>query len=399
MSKLIGQWGINWNTFGEQFNVHNLDQLVHATARPELGGGVIDDFSAVYDDNQTKCEPYLRIIPFCGNIDPSSYVEDGDMLVYMLDKLNTSDLMTTIKQRGWHAEVCYKNEQGAAMKTSVWGDVRVDRPLNSADNSNPNRSEYIMHIYRPEFPGMAPAQVTAMKQQVRRWNQIFNKHRFPRDGDQYTGSHAYIDPADYGSVADIEGIAKKLINRAPDVQPDVPPVTCVQWSYQVLCLALNVPLNRSTLSRLGVYDAYVQHWQGRAGMVDDTLQGLNMLPVVPHSPAQVLEAYLNVYGKGMSLTTLLKMPETKPYLENLLKSQANGQGMSALVGLAESYFQDVAKTGDLTTPFVVPGRAPYRFIMPSTFHNEARSPKAGNAPWFRYIGTLLHNKFVKEQAS
>ena len=294
MSTILGKWTIDWGKFGQHYAVRSLDELVSSTM-PEVPGipfqRPVDDFSAVYDDALVRCGPYLRIIPYGGSQDLiSPVVQDGDLFVFVHQRLDYSNPLMLLEQRGWHAELCYKNDAGVAFQTAPWGDSLGNHPCNQTVDGG-GHDDRIVHVFRPEFPSMSQQQADALKQQVRAWRRVFNKHRFPRDGEQFPASPWFFDPADFATVADLEVLAKALVCRSPNDFPNVPEVTCVQWSYEVLCLALNVPLTAENLGRLGIRGDYDRHWAASLGTPPATICGLGRLPFVPYSPAEVLQAF------------------------------------------------------------------------------------------------------------
>ena len=387
MSTLVGDWTIKWETFSPQFNLADIDAFTQTTLPPEFGGQKVDDLSATVDEKRNTCPPYLRVVPFGPSSDAiHSVIQDGDILTFVFPKIACEGPVEVLKQRGWHTEIGYLDGLGHACQIAVWGGGIIPRMCNDCNQ------EWIIHILRVIIPGVPEERVLALKKQVRLWKEIFNKHEFPNDGDQYTGSHRYLDPADFGTVEEIEGIARSLICRTSDIMPNVPKVTCVQWAYTVLCLSLIVPLNERSLVRLGVWDAYKRNWEPKLGLSEPDLVGIDVLPFVPFSPAEVMQSFLDTYFEGLQLVEALRKPMTRLLLENILKQQAH-EGLPELVS---SYFDEIVESGDIAKPLQVPGRPPYRFVMPITFFSESRAAckKPASAPWFQYVGTAIHESFV-----
>ena len=404
MSTILGDWTIDWGKFSQHYQgVHSLNDLVSSTMPAMLGipQRSVDDFSATYDETRTRRDCYLRIIPY-GDGGPdliSPVLDDGDLLVFVYPRLDFAtpridqELML-LEQRGRHAELCYKDDAGVAYEEAPWGEHLISHPCKRTLNAN-NEDDRIVHVFRPELPSLSPKQAIALKQQVRVWRRVFNKHRFPKDGEQFPKSPWFFDPADFATVAELEGLAKHLVCRSPNDPPQVPEVTCVQWSYEVLCLALNVPLTAENLDRLGIRGDYDKHWAGILGNPPASMTGLGRLPFVPYSPAQVLQAFLDTYANGVSLLELTKNPVADAWLRQTLKKLP----APGLADRIEGYFEEVLASGDISKPFVVPGRPPYRFVMPIVFFCEARRPpQDANTPWFRYIGTAVHQRFLLRAA-
>lgn len=388
MSTILGNWNINWGAFGAKFGPRNLDQLV--LAKPPTAPGLPpvsaqDDFSAVVDDSRQACAPYLRVIPFGRSPDAiSALIEDGDVLVFVRPKPDYDNPAEILKQRGWHAELCYRNDVGGAFERAPWGDNPRDQPCNAG------QPDWIIHVFRLELPGLDQDRAAALKRQVRSWKILFGNYDFPKDGNPETGGHWFLEPADFACAADLDDLARAIIGRPVGVKPKVPPVTCVLWTYTVLCLALNMPLTRNNLERLGVLDDFSRHWQSKIVLADDKLAGIGSLPFVPYSPAQVLQAFLDTYMPGESLLKLLTIPGAREFLHGLLKAHEH----PGLPERVEAYLDDVVASGDMTKPLDVEGRK-YRFVMPIAFFCEARKPSPDpKLPWFRYIGTAMHNSLV-----
>jgi hypothetical protein len=208
----------------------------------------------------------------------------------------------------------------------------------------------------------------------------------------YTGSHKYLDPADFADPDGLAAIAVRLIDRAPNEDPRIGAVTCVQWSYQTVCLSLNFPLNRQTLEELGVVDSYTKHWMPLLGEASEELRGLKMLPFRPYSPAEVLQESLSTYAPAHRVLDLLQADAGLGLIPATLLSAV------ALPGFVEQvpdYLRHVTETGDISLPLQIEGR-PMRFVMPIAFYCENRRAPSlnGASPWFRYVATAVHESCV-----
>ena len=385
MSKLVGEWDIDWDAFKVKYKVGSLDELVHSPRHEAFGGGSADDFSASIGAEREATDFYVRPVPFG---QAHRYVQDCDLVVYMQPQSGSSDLVGLLKQRGQHAEICYVDEVGVPHQTAPWGAALQSRPI--MEEEHPDR---IMHIFRIRMPSISPAQETALKRQVHWWRRIFNKHVFPAAGDQYTGSHQYMDPADFGTVEELSSLAVALIDRAPTEQPRVPKVTCVQWAYQVLCLAACFPVNEKTLERLNVRDAYGRYWESELGLANPELEGLGQLPFSPSSPARVLQSYLDVYCEGASLRDMLGQADSP--VTKLLGGALTSQELPGFSAAVAGYLEEVRATGDISLPLVVPGLPPYRFVMPITPFCESRKPpQDSTAPWCQYVATGFNDAYL-----
>jgi hypothetical protein len=174
----------------------------------------------------------------------------------------------------------------------------------------------------------------------------------------------------------------------------------VQWSYEVLCLALNVPLNEVHLRRLGVFDDCVKNWGSSIDKIEPGLIGINKLPIVPYSPAQVLQAFLNTYGKGMSLLDALKSPTYEELLKQYLLAHNFAGSPDQKSEYISDYLAQVVESGDITKPLIVNGQY-YRFMLPNTFFCESRlaPKKSADEPWFQYVGTAVHENYVRQRSA
>ena len=376
-----GEWRLKEGAFGK-----DLYQLTHSTLPPQLAAltkvETVDDFCAKRDENGRGIQ---KFIPY-EEMDP--VLQDGDILVFTAtddwgDVLKGKEPANALKQRGWHAEIAFKNTDGRFWQKAPWGDSLLPHPC--ADMAvRSNYRDYIVAIYRIEPTGDG-AQLAGLKSEVRRWVQIFCKHKFPKKADQFN-IHEYIDPADFETPDDLRCIATHLIRKEYD---QVHKVTCVQWAYQVLCLALNVPLTSRLLKELGVFEAYQENWEATLGYADDFVEPLNRVPYVPYSPAETLQALINTYaegfslvewlGKGMALGSLFGFD-----MNVLLEKDGGGQA-----DVLRKYFAEVLASGDLTVPLIVPDRPPYRHVMPIQPFCEVRSPSRSSNMRWGYVATAV----------
>ena len=385
MSRIVGDWDIDWAAFRQKYGVSSLDELVTSVRHPAFGGGTADDFSASIDSGRRLGEFFLRPVPF-REIEP--YIQDSDLVVYVYHKCSAAGLVDLLKQRGQHAEICYVDGAGVACQTAPWGSKLQSRPI--AKEEHPHR---IMHVFRIRMPSVSAEREQGLKQQVHWWRRIFNKHEFPAGGDQYTGSHRFMDPADFGTLDELAQLAVALIDRAPTDRPNVPKVTCVQWAYQVLCLGTCFPITEKTLCALGVREVYARNWEGQLGLADPDLEALDVLPFAPSSPAEVLQSYLDVYCNGISLLEMLHEDDSP--ITKLLGGALSSQMLPDFSVAVGAYLETVRTAGDISLPLEVPGRAPYRFVMPITPFCESRMPPEDvSAPWCQYVATGFNDVYL-----
>ena len=378
-----GDWRLKAGAYGK-----DLYSLTHSTLPPQLaaltGMETADDFCAKRDSNGQGIQ---KFIPY---EEMDSLLRDGDMLV-MTTPADVGAIMmeagknkaNSLTQRGWHAEIVCRDIDGCFYQKAPWHDRLFKHQCKNMD-SHPRYSDFIVGIYRAEM-GVDRTREEALKAEVRRWAEIFCVHKFPDKASQFN-IHEYLDPADFETPDDLRRIAAHLIRKEYD---QIQMVTCVQWAYQVLCLALNVPLTPHLLRELGVYEAYQQHWGPTLGVADDSLVPLNRVPYVPYSPAETLQAFLNTYAEGVSLVEWLGKGKALGSLFGFDLNVLLGKDEGGKADVLRNYFAEVLAKGDLTVPLIVPGRPPYRHVMPIQPFCEVRNPsRSGNMRW-SYVATAV----------
>ena len=350
---------------------------------------MVDDFCAERNEDGSGI---VKFIPY---EEMDEHLMNGDIVVFTetadIGNIITQKNPDMLKQRGWHAEIAFKDAKGGFREIAPWHNSLIQHtckkmhahPQSCARNA-------ILGIYRVHT-GCDQTIENALKAQVNRWIRIFGHHQFPTPSDHF-GIHQYLDPADFLNVADLQNIACLLIRREYD---KIAKVTCVQWAYQVLCLALNVPLTRATLSELGVYDEYVDHWKSQLGLDDDSIKPLGKLPFVPYSPAETLQAWLNTYAEGIDLLQLLQTSSAfSGLLEKGLTSLVSNENAADVV---LSYFKEVGQKQDLTLPLVIDGRPPYSHVMPIQPFCEVRKPSRPENLRWSYVATAVNRSELVEQ--
>ena len=378
-----GDWRLKEGAFGK-----DLYSLTHSTLPPQLaaltGMETVDDFCAKRDKNGQGIQ---KFIPY---EEMDSLLRDGDMLV-MTTPADVGAIMmeegknkaNSLTQRGWHAEIAYRDADGCFYQKAPWHDRLIKHPCKNM-NLHPCYSDFIVGIYRAEL-GVDCTREEALKAEVRRWAEIFCVHKFPDKASQFN-IHEYLDPADFETPEDLRRIAAHLIRKEYD---QIQMVTCVQWAYQVLCLALNVPLTPNLLKELGVYEAYRQHWEPTLGAADDSLVPLNRVPFVPYAPAETLQAFLNTYAEGVSLVEWLSKGMALGSLFGFDLNVLIGREAEGKSEIMRNYFAEVLAKGDLTIPLVVSGRPPYRHVMPIQPFCEVRNPSRSNNMRWSYVATAV----------
>lgn len=352
----------------------------------------VDDFCAERDSGGRGIQ---KFIPY---EEMDAVLMDGDILVYM-DRRGLSEMpcLDMPKQRGWHGEIAYKKMDGAFYQQATWGgEPREWKCANNADDrkcQTPNVKNPIIGIYRLEL-NIPEAHERQLKCGTRFWAEIFSRHTFPTPAQQF-GIDRYLDPADFGTVADIEAMAPRIIR-----QEEVKPVTCIQWAYQVLCLAINVPLSRTMLRRLGedVEAEYEKRYAAKLGWMDNSILPAGKIPYVPYTPAETAQSFLDTYGNGLSLVEALTsghqlgdMLGVNPsiLIDGAMKD-AGEDIRKRLAAQLAAYFVDVARTGDRTRPLYLDGRSDeYRHVMPIQPFCEVRNPTRPDNLGWSYIATAV----------
>ena len=357
MARSTSRWTLNSQAFGV-----SLDQLVSTDlpewetimartglALPRPDGYVarsVDDFSPKFDSDGTGL---LNIVPFS---ELDGIIQNGDVIVFM-ERDASLDLVQLMKQRGWHAEIAFRDAEGRAVQCAPWGEPTVQHhrctDLASHRHYDPNR--WNLHVFRIAVSAGGEGQVPGLLAGVAQWRTIFNAYHFP------PGQFWHFDPVDFGSIAELEGIAGRLVRCE-----QVPDMFCMQWVHAVLSLALNVPLTQTTLARLGLYDAYQRNWP-QVSLLEDTLVPLGRLPIVPYSQTDLVVALCSLY-LGLSdsvvrqvLPSLLQM--------NPIQSVLNGAPTRTVLPIAP--FTEVRKTAHT-------GTVPWEYVA-TTFADSQCKPQ------------------------
>lgn len=394
MTDLKGEFDLNWSKIkATRDQAGSLEDLVATSPLPGLGDRPVDDFSSFRDEAGQPCAPYTRFLPFGPNSpEPNGTLQAGDVSTYVYGRRQERANLNELKQRGWHAEICFKDEQGRAGEMGPWSsDYVIPRLFEAAEHTKfINDFPHIFHIFRLRGQGVDDKRVAELVRALPAWCAVFSHFQFPQDGDPATGGHRYLDSADFATVKDLEEIARELIVRPHEVLPKIPPVTCAQWTYQVLCLALNFPLNEDNARRLNVLSEFKANWADKIPPVQPDLSGLGKLPFVPWSPAELVQHYLDSYMPGKDAVDFLTTPsDGRKVIADLLGLDPR---LSALV---KEYLGRLKVSRDPREPMVMPNGVTLRFVMPSSFYCEARRcPDAAGNPWFQYVATLVDERFV-----
>lgn len=289
-------------------------------------------------------------------------VSDGDLLAYIREPkiinvvLNKDTLLSLLKGRASHAELCYRKEDHAR-HISLWDAQNpiVPTDCHSFHDRTDNAALGIYRISLKEYDVDRQRELS-LKKEVRRWKEIVRPINFPN------GFALNLDPVDFADIGNLADIARKFINHSPmDPGPPVDfKMNCVQWSTLVLSLALCFPLTRKVVLELGVQTSFETNWMSRVnGYARDDLVGLECLPIPFYSPMEVAENALDLY-----------LPNMKNELLDLAKT---------------------ASAGSLTSTLGI--RMDQRVIMPSAFIIENRLRKLGvprkTKTIFEYVATAL----------
>lgn len=265
---------------------------------------IIDDFSPNRDGQ-------LFIVPF-SQLD--KYIQNGDVIIFMKRKVDLGSNLTEgnvtdlIKQRGWHGEIAYRDPD--AFHCAPWGELHAIQEHHFEPTSDHN---WNLHVFRIKPERDDELQIRALLGDgVKRWRRIFGTYRFPQTAN---GKAWFLDPVDFENISGLEQIAGKLIRRE-----EVPPVYCMQWVHSILSLALNVPCNKETLTRLGLWDDYQRNWAPTLGFASDTLSTVGRLPINPYKPSDVICAachlYLGVPQDFVRNLIIPKLSSVFPALQN-----------------------------------------------------------------------------------
>ncbi len=343
------KWTIDQNTFGmslDQLVVTQLpawDNIISRTGLtlPQPSGYTarsIDDFSPDFAQDGTAI---LNIVPFS---ELDNIIQNGDVVVFM-ERSASLDVVQLMKQRGWHAEIAFRNAEGKTVQCAPWGEPTVQdhRCTELAMHRHYDALRWNLHIFRIAASAGRDGQIAGLLDGICKWRTIFHAYQFP------AGPNWQFAPADFGDIAELEDIACRLIRSEK-----IPDMFCMQWVHAVLSLALNVPLNRSTLVRLGVLNFYENRWS-QVGFLDEEIIALGRLPIVPYSQSDLVVALCTLY-LGMSEPTV----------------------RAALPALRQmSTVQSVLQS------------APSRTVLPiSPFTEYRKTAHTGSVPW-EYVATTF----------
>jgi hypothetical protein len=313
MVSSLSKWTINQSNFGM-----SLDQLAQ-TQMPDWSEFIASSgiplpkplayFPRTVDDfcPRVSSEGYsiLNIIPFS---ELAGVLRDGDIIVFMQRQTNL-DVLSLLKQRGWHAEIAFRNTDGCFVQCAPWcGESEIiDHPcLQLQSHRHYDSPSWNLHIFRVVADRGTESQLVKLLSGVRNWRTIYHQYTFPSENWQF-------DPVDFVDINGLENIARELIRIGP-----VPAMYCMQWVHAVLSLALNVPLNRSTLTRLGVMEEFHRNWPQL--QLEEDVQPLGRLPIQPYTPSDLISAFNHLYlGYSQSeLDVLLPQALTMPAFQTVL---------------------------------------------------------------------------------
>lgn len=314
MARSISKWTIDEKAFSMSLDELASTQLPEwnslaaqiGLTMPKPPGYVarrVDDFSPEFDLDGAGV---LSILPFS---ELGGIIQNGDIIVFMEPK-STFEFFPLIKQRGWHAEIAFRRPDGTAVQCAPWsGESEIqEHPCNGLQN---HRRYYAprwnLHIFRISPSDAEEVNLRCLLQQVPMWRQIYGRYNFPPEIWQ-------LDPVDFGNVVELESLACQLIRG-----DSVPDMFCMQWVHAILSLALNVPLSKTNLSRLGVLDAYMERWPD-LGFCLDNATPLGFLPILPYTQSDLLHALMSLYLKTppSEVQNMLPMFLKVPAIKNML---------------------------------------------------------------------------------
>lgn len=360
---------------------------------PDGSQKAVNDTCPVMRGSENDAGYYLRIVPYgSGNQEIDGTVQNCDLLTYVYPppfqiklKNFVGSFLPLIKQRGGHSETAYIDpESGKAHQVALWGDSPSDR-LFHAGNTGTNK----INIYRLDLSplGVTPEREKLLKRELLRWKRVFNRHTFPN------GASMNYDPVDFTTTGELADLARALLRRSPDTPPPVAHVNCVQWVCQTVSLALNFPLTPAVVRDLGVTDEFEKNWaRCVGGYAEETLEGIGCLPIRFYTPARLIQKALDMYAPGTSVCDTAAKFRPSGW-EGALEPYLKAQGVPLDPAVLGRYLKQVVSTGDLDTPFNVPGlKLPYQVVMPSTFILEEREHSlkpTQHRPIIRYVATAI----------
>lgn len=330
----------------------------------------IDDFSINGE---------LEVLPIKNNLsEVEKQFEDGDIIVCMMPQVEPKERLLT--QRGWHSEMFFRNLDNRLCIGGVVGGDTIQTRGYGEDVPE----DWISNVFRVEFPKdvYSVEKIRQLKNQVRIWRTIYNKYKFP--------PNMFIDKADFLSKVDLKKNVNALLSKTRDGFINDEYVTCVQWAYEILCLSLCYPLSIKYLER----EKYLENVKANYPEIikflpEEEITGVDDIPIIPYTPAQVIQASLDMYFDKVPMIQIFKDKTIKRTFVDAIRTQLR-EGAGKML---DEYIEEVIKNENISQPMIVNGK-PYTFIYPSIFHAEARKNQVVSKPYVRYVATIVNGEYA-----
>jgi len=231
----------------------------------------------------------LTIVPFQ---ELPKYVQAGDVVSFLNTNITPAwrqgDLVTMVKQRGWHAEIIAP-KQGGLVLHGPWDPIGqvACTPVENV-RLHPRyggcAGDWNLHICRFSPPNDADkARFSALMKGLEGWSTIFPQTTWPSD--------MAFNPILFSDVASLRAnVGDKLIQK---VSPP-PRMFCIEWVNAVFSLACCYPLTKSFLSSRNMLQAMLANFPG-VTLLDDSVEAFEALPWAAYHPSYIIESFLDTY--------------------------------------------------------------------------------------------------------
>ena len=219
------------------------------------------------------------------NVQPISEMpnitEAGDIIVY-LESTEMNERKAK-RQRCWHNDIMARRD-GVLVQMVTAAKCKVITTLPCPD-PKPERREKggQFHLFRPTAPAFPLNEI--YQQQVSGWTLIYTLANLVNDDADMES-----DPADFPDVEALRRLAVLLfhVNTEADTS-SLPMVSCAQWVWSIMLLALCIPLNNHTMTELGVEDIWNNRFSG-IPRCDEKHQISSVLPMQPFTKDEAVVA-------------------------------------------------------------------------------------------------------------
>ncbi|MDA3924964.1 MAG: hypothetical protein PF904_09730 [Kiritimatiellae bacterium] len=300
-------WTVNPETIGMSLGEFASSEVPDMSAVGDLQGMLALVKTAKTDWGQLKkvrridlCLPpgadgvhSLNILPFS---ELRHHVKPGDIVIFV--QRDTSQFWQErnwpqlVRQRGRHAELITRENEELFIR-SFWQAPKTMRvPIDDPTShkmlqERHDVSEFFhFHIFRLVKP--EHISTCFFESNLEAWVKVLEMV------DNPVGTWAF-DPVDFTDIDSLRSLGDGLL-----ASKDVHMMTCIEWTYTILCLAFCYPMTESFLQGRGVLEQF--HQQHANGMLAEGEEcALDTLPLAPYTVADVLRSFVSVYAENALL--------------------------------------------------------------------------------------------------